>query len=264
MVKRFASSELVCALLALLCAAPIARAQPADADRAQAMERWIEARLLLSKEREEWRVQRNILNDRIDLLEREIASVRARTESAEAELKKTEDQWQDLSAQLDGLKASVSNLLPVLVVFEARVRALIPQLPPPVASRIEPLTRRIPESPEQTRLSIGERFQNVIGVLNELNKASREIAVTGETRELADGGRAEVTTMYLGLSQAFYSNEKGGLGGVGYPTRDGWRWEAHDDRAADFAAALAIYRNEKPAAYVSIPARLANESESAP
>ncbi|MCS6770612.1 MAG: DUF3450 domain-containing protein [Kiritimatiellae bacterium] len=259
----------ICCIIALfalgLAAAPgVSRAQTGELDRAQAMERWIQTRLLLSKEREEWRVQRTILEDRIDLLEREIASIRSRTEAAEAELAKTEDQWNELNTRLEALKEATGSLAPALAGYEARVRAILPALPPPVASRIEPLSRRIPENPDQTKLGISERFQNVIGILNELNKAAREITVAGEVRELEDGARAEVTAMYLGLAQAFYSNEKGGIGGVGYPGPQGWIWQPWDDRAADFASAFAIYRNEKPAAYVPLPSRIANRMEESP
>lgn len=234
------------------------------AERAQALERWMEARLLLSKEREEWRVQRTILQDRIELLEREIAGIREKAEAAAAEMAKSDEQMQELSARRDDLKSAITNLAPALAAAEARVRALLTRVPPAVAERLDPLSRRIPANPETAKAGVGERFQNVVGILNELNKAAREILVVGEVRELPDGERAEVTTMYLGFAQALYSNEKGGLGGIGTPGPTGWTWEPHDARAPDFATVIGIYRNEKPAAYVSIPARLAAEQESAP
>lgn len=236
----------------------------AATERAQALERWMEARLLLSKEREEWRVQRTILQDRIELLEREIAGIREKAEAAAAEMAKTDEQMQELTARRDGLKGAITNLAPALAAAESRVRALLACVPPAVAERLDPLSRRIPANPDTAKAGVGERFQNVVGILNELNKAAREILVVGEVRELPDGERAEVTTMYLGFAQALYSNEKGGLGGIGAPGPNGWTWEPHDARAADFAAIIGIYRNEKPAAYVSIPARLAVTQEAAP
>lgn len=262
MVKHRTIIAVLIALAALI--APRGTAQPEAADRAQALERWMEARLLLSKEREDWRVQRTILQDRIELLEREIASLREKTEAAASEMKKTDEQMESLLARRDALKSAITNLLPALAATEARVLSLLARVPAPVAERLDPLSRRVPRTPDATRAGAGERFQNVVGILNELNKASREILVVGEVRELPGGERAEVTTMYLGFAQALYSNEKGGLGGIGHPGPNGWTWEAHDARAADFAASLGVYRNEKPAAYISIPARIANTAEASP
>jgi hypothetical protein len=227
----------------------------------EALERWMNARLLLSKEREEWRVQRVVLQHRIELLEREIAEYRAKTEAALAEMNKTDDTLSELAARRDELKQAVANLAPVLAESEAAVRAMLPRVPPAVAERMLPLSRRLPADPAASRASVSERFQNVIGILNELNKASREIIVAGEVRELPDGGQAEVTTVYLGLAQAFYCNQKGGIGGIGHPTLDGWQWTSKDEFAEQIAEALAIYRNEKPAAYVPLPARLLNSSD---
>lgn len=253
--------SLICATAAI---APFARGQTGTVDRAQALERWMEARLLLSKEREEWRVQRSILEDRIELLDREIETWRARARTADEDLARTEEQWRELSEQLENLKSGTASLAPALAALERRVRAILPRLPPPLASRLEPLSRRIPENPDTTRLGLGERFQNVIGILNEINKSAREITVISEVRELADGEHAEVTTMYVGLALAYFCNEKAGIAGVGYPQPGGWRWERHDDKTADIAAAIAIYRNERPAAYVALPARIGNRGEERP
>jgi hypothetical protein len=248
--------------VALFSCGALAGANPDPAAaRDEALERWMSARLLLSKEREDWRVQRAVLEDRIELLEREIAQYRAKTEAALADIKKTDDALTELTARRDELKQAVAGLVPVLAESEVAVRAMLPRVPPAVAERVSPLSRRIPADPASSRASVGERFQNVIGILNELNKASREIVVAGEVRNLPDGGQAEVTTLYLGLAQALYCNEKGGIGGVGHPLSDGWHWTPHDAEAAKIAEALAIYRNEKPAAYVPLPARLLNTSQ---
>jgi hypothetical protein len=102
-------------------------------------------------------------------------------------------------------------------------------------------------------MSLSERFQNVVGILNELNKFSREITEATEVRDLPDGSSAEVTVLYLGLGQAYYCNAKSGVAGVGRPGEKGWVWEPRNDLVAAVADVIAVYRNEVPAVYVGLP-----------
>lgn len=229
--------------------------------RDQILERWIATRLLLSKERAEWQVGKTVLQERIDLLERECDTVRRKREAAEEEIARTEEQYRELARHRDELKEAVGRVQPLLADLEQHVRALLARLPAPLEQRIRPLSRRIPENAATTKLSVGERFQNVIGILNEINKAAREVAVTSEIRDLPGGERIEATVMYLGLAQAYFCNEKGGIAGVGIPQADGWQWTLVHGRVADIAHAVAVYKNEKPAQYVPLPFRFVNQAE---
>ena len=78
--------------------------------------------------------------------------------------------------------------------------------------------------------------------------------MTREVRELANGSKAEVTVMYLGLAAAYYYNAASGLAGVGRPDGEsGWVWEPRNELARAVADAVAIYRNQKAAGYVLLP-----------
>lgn len=56
---------------------------------------------------------------------------------------------------------------------------------------------------------------------NELNKFQREVTVTSEVRQLADGTSAEVTVLYIGVSCAFYASADGRAAGLGNSTSTG-------------------------------------------
>jgi hypothetical protein len=111
----------------------------------------------------------------------------------------------------------------------------------------------MPDPSKEIKMSLSERFQNVIGVLNEMNKFSREITVASEVRDVEGEGSAEVSVVYLGLGQAYYTNVKGGLGGVGRPGAEGWQWEVRDELIGLIADVIAIHRNEKSAGYILLP-----------
>jgi FtsZ-binding cell division protein ZapB len=242
------------ALAALVLSAAAVRAEEAAKEDTRALlEKWVETKRLVSMEKQDWRVGRQLLEDRIDLVRREIESLREKAEQAKKDMGEGEEKLAELRGQNEELKAATAGLADVVARLEGRVQAFLAQAPEPIRERVKPLSQRIPRDAAATKMALSERFQNVIGILNEVNKFSREIAVASEVRDLPDGAKAEVTVFYLGLGQAYYCNLNGGIAGVGRPGEAGWAWEPDDGIAQAVADAIAVYRNEKPAAYVPLP-----------
>ena len=80
--------------------------------------------------------------------------------------------------------------------------------------------------------------------------------MASEVRKLPDGSSAEVATMYVGLGQAYYVKPNAPVAGVGRPGPEGWVWTAANEVAERVASAIAVFRNEKPAAYVPLPVKV--------
>ncbi|MBN1507686.1 MAG: DUF3450 family protein [Sedimentisphaerales bacterium] len=235
-------------------------AEPASHDSTgnvrEAMERWIEARQVISKERQDWALGREMLNDRIELVQREITSLQEKISQAQESIGDADKKRVGLVEENERLKKASQMLGDVVTRLEARTAALTQRLPDTVRERIKPLSQSLPKDPNETKLSLAQRFQNVIGILNEVNKFDREITVTSEVRTLADGSAAEVTALYVGLGQAYYIGANGTASGLGCPTADGWRWEPAADAAGPIADAVAILKNEKVAEFVPLPVKI--------
>jgi hypothetical protein len=221
-----------------------------------AMEKWVETRRVISKERQEWALGREILNERIELVQRQIASLREEMGKAEESISEADKKRVELVKENDELKNAAETLAGIVAQLEVRTLALVKRLPDPIRDRIKPLTQRLPADPAETKLSLAMRFQNVIGILNEVNKFNRAIEMTSEVRTLDDGTVAEVTALYIGLGQAYYTGANGTLAGVGRPSEDGWRWEPANDAATGIAEAVAILKNEKGASFVPLPVKV--------
>ena len=129
-------------------------------------------------------------------------------------------------------------------------------MPEPLSERVKPLSQQFPAPGEETELTLSQRFQNAIGVLNSINKFNREISVTSEVRTLADGTSAEVTALYVGIGQGYYVNQTADAAGVGTGAGDAWTWTPNTAAAADIARAIAIYKNEQAAEFVRLPLRI--------
>ena len=216
------------------------------------LEKWIETKCLISKEKQDWRVGRELLQERQDLAQREIASLKEKTQQARSDMTEADKKLEELRVKNAELKESTAGLVDEVAGLEKRLLAFLGRAPAPIAERVKPLSQRIPRPGTETTMSLSERFQNLIGILNEVDKFSRELSVVSEVRELEDGTSAEVTVMYIGLGAAYYTNGKG-LAGVGQPGEKGWQWVRNNELYQAVADIIAIQRNEKPAGYVSLP-----------
>lgn len=216
-------------------------------------EQWVQTQGLISQEKRDWTLGREMLQERISLVESEIAALREKIEQAQKSITQAETQRAELVEENETLKEAGGTLKEIVASLESRTVALDKQLPDPIRERIKPLTQRIPNDPNDTPLSLSQRFPNVLGILLEVAKFNRGIEVTSEVRTLADGSVAEVTALYVGLGQAYYTGANGKVAGVGRPGPGGWIWEQADDMADEVAGAVAILKNEKVAGFVPLP-----------
>ncbi|WP_428387975.1 DUF3450 family protein [Mucisphaera sp.] len=249
-------------LAALWLAAPAA-AQPQDNTSEPAidvtrdrLERWVETRRVISQEKRDLEVSREILSDRIDVLQAEIDDLRQRIAEAQDNLSKTDDQFNELTEQNDMLKQAADTLQASVIAMETQVVDLLDRAPAPIVDRLKVLSQQIPQDPQQTDLPLANRYQNVIGILNEINKFNGEITVTSEKRDLPNGQAAEVTVMYLGISKAYYTSNNAAIAGTGTPApegQSGWVWTPDNNTGPEILRAINIYRNTEVADFVDLP-----------
>lgn len=231
--------------------AACALAQELDLTK-EALSKWVETRKLISEEKQTWELERLMLSDRIDLIRTERDALSQKIHETQADITEADRKRADLVQENESLKNASATLVNRIYSLEREVMALLPSLPEPVQERIRPLSQRIPKTAE-TDLSLSERYGNVIGIINDLNKGAGEITVVSETRDLPDGGKAEVQTLYLGYARAYYCTNKGDIAGFGYPVAGGWTWEPDNALAPQVAGAIAVLKNEKVAEYIPLP-----------
>jgi hypothetical protein len=236
---------------------PVVAAQAEVRERIEltrdALEKWVETRRTIGVERRDWALGKDLLDSRIDVLDRELKTLADRTKEVDATLTEADRKRDTLAQEAGTLKNASAQLATVASAIEARVKAIVKRLPTPLAEKIKPLAQRLPEDGAASSLPLAVRFQNVIGIVNEINRFNRELTQASEIRKLADGTTLEVTTVYLGLAQGYYVGANGRVAGIGRGTPEGWTWTESNENAPAIAQMVAILKNEKPAAYVSIP-----------
>jgi hypothetical protein len=252
---------MACALVVLSAAAWTTRAQDggdggADLDAARAgVGKWVGTQQILVKERRDWQQSRELLTARIEAVKKEIAQIEERLAETRRTVAEAAGRRAEAHAESEALRRTGTGLVEAVTQFETHLRRLHGALPAPVQEKLAPLYQRMPADGAPTRASAAERFQNVLGVLNEINRMNGEITLASEIRTLADGRPSEVRTVYLGLAQAYYLSA-GGEAGVGRPGSDGWVWEADPDLAPRIAEVVEILQNKRSPKFVSLPVRI--------
>ncbi|MEZ4331631.1 MAG: DUF3450 family protein [Myxococcota bacterium] len=257
----FPSAVPAAALVAVVATSPLAgRAESARADadvyRAK-MEQWVETRQILSEERSDWLVERESLEATRDLLRDERKALQEQI----AALKQTDagasQERDDLVAKRDAFRSSNEVLEGKVAQLEASVRKLVPQLPEPLQKRLEPILVQIPTHPETAKVGLGQRLVNVLAVVAQAEKWNGTATFVGETREVGEGQKVAVRTLYWGLAEAIYVDKQGELAGVGRPTPTGWQFTDDADLADSAKEILDIYEGiVDRIAFVPVPAEI--------
>lgn len=243
-------------------------AKPADPKGAPTLDetrlvlgKWIETQKIIAKERDDWQQGKEILASRLELVQKEIAALEQKIDEAKAAVDKTNAKKAELIVDDANLVASGERLADAATSMEGGLRRLQPMLPTPSKEKVEPLYARMPQDPSSTKVSVAERFQNVLGILNELDKDANDVAVAYEVHELADGKPSEVRVLYVGLAQAYWVSA-GGEAGVGKPAPasgsdpGGWKWEPSRAIANDVLTALDVLQGKHTPAFVPLPVTL--------
>ena len=216
------------------------------------LSKWIETQQIISKERNDWQQGKEILQGRIELVGKEVGILKDRIKQSEAAVEESNKKRDELIAENDALKASGTQLAEAVTLMEGQLRKLMKQMPEPVTQKLTPLIQRIPADPSNTRVTVAERFQNVLAVLSELNKANSELAISYEIRKFADGSSGEVQVIYIGLAQAYYISPRGDAG-IGRPGEDGWTWTPAPEAASAILSTLEIIQGKESPAFVPLP-----------
>jgi hypothetical protein len=222
----------------------------------EVLDRWVETRRIISEEAREWALGKEILESRIDVVKRDLAGAKERVAETDKSITDADRKRAELVEQSEKLKSASAELAATAAAFESRVKDLVRRLPDPIRDKIRPLSQRLPADSAKSELPIAVRFQNLVGIVNEVNKFAREITMTSEIRKLADGSSAEVTVVYIGLAQAYYSGGGGKIAGFGTAGPEGFTWTVANDMAPQVAKLVAILKNESPAEFVPLPLKV--------
>jgi DNA repair exonuclease SbcCD ATPase subunit len=239
-------------LMALLWTGVACAQTPLAATRSS-LEKWVETKQLLSKTRSDWQTDKETIGQTLQLFERELKAV----EEQMSKISTNNTQVEKERAEAEALKKSSAESLDrarqFAVEFEGQLTRLKPQLPAPLQEILKPLFNRLPADSASTRMTVAERTQVIVGILNELDKFNNAVSVFSEKRKNQKGEEVAVESVYVGLGAAYFINESNDFAGTGAPGSAGWDWAIKPELAASIREVIQIYRNERAAHFIALP-----------
>ncbi|MGJ8651925.1 MAG: DUF3450 family protein [Opitutaceae bacterium] len=233
-----------------------AHAENALTDTRSQLQEWVATRQIISKEKADWRTEQSILSDTESMLKNELSRVTEALDDLQASATATDEDRTRLASEKEILTTASTVVEENIGALETELKAIIPTLPNPLLQKIKPLIRRLPDDPNNTKLSLGERVQNIVGILSQADKFNTTITQTSESREIEDGNIVEVRTLYWGLGQAYYVDASATYAGIGYPTEEGWEWPRIEGAGPEIKRLLDVYEGSEAIQFVNVPARI--------
>lgn len=233
------------------CLAP---AQSKLAEARSTLEKWVETRQLISRTRADWQADEATLRSTVELFERELQSVESQLAGLSTNTIQVARERAEAETSLGASHLSLERARQLAAEFEGRVRSLVPRLPQPLQEVLRPLLARLPADPTATKMAQTERVQVLVGVLNELDKFNNAVSIFSESRRNEKGEEVAVETVYVGLGAAYFVNEANDFAGMGAPGDHGWEWTVKSELAPAVREVIRIYRNERTARFVGLPA----------
>lgn len=221
------------------------------------LQKWAETQRLVSSERSEWEQGKAMLQGRILLLKLSIEETEKKTKEAQEKLADAKKRMAEAEAEKVQIKEASDALLATAPELENGVREIFDSVPVVVQEKIKVLHDRIPKAGADTKnITAAERFQNILGILNEVNKANTELASLPEIHDIGGGRQAEVKVVYVGLGQGYFVNSSGDIGGRGTPGDKGWTWTTDPAIAPKMREVVEVMKKAVAPKLVELPAEI--------
>jgi len=220
------------------------------------LEKWVETRQLISKTRADWQSDKEMLEQNIQLFERELKAVDEGMSKVGASNSQVDKERGESEAALKASNQTLDQAKAFAATFEARLAKVVPQLPAPLQDILKPLLNKLPAAGAATKLGAPERMQAIVGILNEVDKFNNAISIFSEKRKNQKQEEVAVQTVYIGLGAGYFVNDAGDFAGVGMPGASGWDWSIRNEIAPAVKDVVKIYRSEMPARFIALPATI--------
>ncbi len=251
-MKRFYLTYLLSICLGL----SIIHAQESIDETRALLDEWVETNQLISEEEQDWRIEESILNETRTLLNNQLNRLRENIEELKSSATAADEERSKLAEEREELKAAADVVISKIISLEAKTKKLLPLLPEPLTERINPLIRRLPKDPENAKAALGERVQNIVGILSQANKFNNTITLTSETRKVKENKEVQVYTLYWGLAMAYYVDASGDYAGISYPTASGWQTSLIEGSGPQIKQLISVYEGDGEIQFVEIPAQI--------
>jgi hypothetical protein len=152
------------------------------------LQQWATTQRLIASERSDWENGKAMIAGRIQLLKISVEETEKKIAEARTKLEDVKKRTAEAEAEKALIKEASDALLATAPELEKGVKGLYARVPGVIQEKVKVLHERIPkEGADLKNITAAERFQNVLGILNELGKANTELTSLPEIHDIGDG-----------------------------------------------------------------------------
>lgn len=206
----------------------------------------------IAQSKSQWRSEKAILEFDLSRMKDELKFFRDSIQSIQSSESATLDERDQLLKQKSALEEIEQAWRERLPVLEQRVAQLAERFPDPLKQKISPALKRIQSSAPSTT-GINSSLQALVAIIGEADQFHSSIQVHDQLIELNGNNEFQVKVIYIGLTQAFFVNDKGDLSGYGKPGSSGWTWEEQNKLGSRIQELIRIHKGELAPEWKSVP-----------
>lgn len=221
--KRLLLYFVLCAFGAATHATAQEAHQTADYWRELAAQR-ITAEKTRAEAQSDWQLKKALLEQQISLLESEAKTLDEQIAQANTALASAGKEREKFESELNAIRSEAESGKTTLRDLEAQLAERYKTLPIPLQKKVFAYINGFDATAAEKK-SFGERVQNLVSVLNEIEKARKLQNIQREALKLSDSEpERQMKVVYLGLDMAYATDENETIFYMGYPGKDGWKW----------------------------------------
>ena len=245
-----------CQTLLLLCTVPLVAETPTLDTVEKSAGDWLKVRAETNRLETEWDSQRQLLDSMVHGVEARATTLEAKRDFLRAATAKDRDEMTALESANKSATSGLETVDAQLKATDARLLLVRPSLPPRLSAALELPYKSLAGS----QLTVGERMQLTVTVLNRCLQFNRSIACEDEVLEVGpDRGARQLEVIYWGLSHGYALDRPAGKVWYGSPGPEGWHWEPVPEMAEKVASLIAAYHGKTDPAFVDVPVTLKKE-----
>jgi hypothetical protein len=230
--------------LVFATAARAAKPKPPANQARETIRAWLEAEDTISKEKEDWAVEKTTMAELLALHRKELALLDEELSKAGMSASGHDERMKNARAELQRLQTARRKTAAALARQIPRILRLAAVFPKPLrAEANDDLATLEAWKPAD---EVRDALRALLGTLSKAEAFNRRVTRTRDVRN----GR-EVDVLYLGLARAYYLGA--GTAGLGQPGPDGWTWREEPDIAPPLKHALAVLDKKRPPEILRLP-----------
>lgn len=230
-----------------------------DYDRLEAAtERWVDLEKRVAEERNAWKAQKGILEQRVLALKAGLSELSESLENLDEASGIRQEEIENYDATLAELEETRSFYVEKLEGLESRFEQIRVESPDFLESELETALEKLEAA---SQAALGERAQILIAAFTRIEEFNRTVTIDYVPRKLDDGREVMVSVLYWGLARAYAVDPQGTIAWELQPEKEGWEWNERKDAVGPILELVRVYEQLRPPSLQVVPGKVTQRAE---